>query len=144
MVPTKICVLFFTTVVLIFFSYQFLSDYQIVIQYDYPLGKNGVRYILYWDKMWTYEDFGLGLGSQIFENCEVKNCFATNDKNLLPLEAFDALIIHGVTYRESRKTIPPRRNPEQVYIYYSLESPFNTPKHLSFSKWFFNWTMSYR
>lgn len=128
----------------VFLIFQIVSNRQLTVHYTWPVSKNRIRYILYWGKMWTYEDFGLGLGGEIFKNCPTKNCFATNDQNLIPIEQYDALVIHAVTYRESRKSNPPVRNTQQVYIHYSLESPFNTPTYLDFSHWFFNWTMGYR
>lgn len=129
--------------ILIFIRFKILPNYR-SLEYDWPMGKNGVRYILYWDKMWYYDDFGFGFGNKIFENCPVKNCFTTKNKYLIPTEEFDALIFHGAEYFESIFTNPAKRDPKQVYIYYNLESPFITPSYLKYSYRFFNWTMTYR
>lgn len=128
----------------VYIIYQIFPVFHPTVYVEWTTGRNGIRYILYWDSMWQYEDFGLGFGSEHFRNCAVKNCFATKDRSLLPLEEYDALVFHGVQYYELPKNNPPIRNPNQVYIYFNLESPFNTPSHLRFSYGFFNWTMSYR
>lgn len=130
--------------VLVFITYEIATNYQFSIEYEWPMGKNGVRYILYWDKMWSYEDFGLGFGSEIFKSCPVRNCYTTKNRQLIPLEEFDALVFHGADFWERLYSDPPKRDPKQVYIYFNLESPFNTPVHFKYSYGFFNWTLSYR
>lgn len=136
---TLICLLLS---VLVFITFVIRSKYFEVV-HDWPMGRNGVRYILFWNKMWTYDDYGLGFGSEIFKSCPIKNCFTTKNKDLIPIEEFDALIFHGPEYSESFLTKPSRRNPKQVYIYYNLENSFNTPLYL-YSYGFFNWTVTYR
>lgn len=139
--------LIFIIVVLVFFMYQIGSDDSgkyFTLYSNRLTEKNGYKFILYWDKMWYYEDFLLGFGSEIFENCSVKNCFASNNKDLLPIYQFDALIFHGVEYQENKWKNPYMRHPNQVYIYYNLETRFNTPRHLRYSYAFFNWTLTYR
>lgn len=130
--------------VIILFTYIFWPKFQFSVEYDWPIGRNGVRYILYWDGMWEYRDFGLGVGDEIFKNCPVNNCYATINKTLIPIEEFDALIFHGVQYTEWFGNKPAKRNPKQVYIYFNLENPFNTPLNLKYSGGFFNWTLTYR
>lgn len=133
--------------ILVFFMYDTGSNNSsnyFTMDGNWPTAKNGNKFILYWDKMWYYEDFLLGLGNDIFINCSVKNCFTTNNKDLIPLYQFDALIFHGVEYQENKKKNPPVRTPNQVYIYYNLETRFNTPTHLKYSYAFFNWTLTYR
>lgn len=134
--------LFFSVGVLVI--YAIVSNIQFKIEYDWPMGKSGVRYILFWEQMWIYKDFGLGLGGEIFKNCAVKNCYTTRDKHLIPIEQFDALVFHGVEYVENPSHNPPIRDHKQVYIYMNLETTYNTPTHLRYSYGFFNWTMTYR
>lgn len=129
----------------LFITYEISLNFQFSVKYERPMEKNdGIRYILYWDKMWHFTDFRLGFGDKIFESCPVKNCFATNDKFFIPIEQFDALIFHGVQYVETAQNNPSKRNFKQVYIYMNLETPYNTPKHLKYSNGFFNWTQTYR
>lgn len=103
-----------------------------------------VKYILYWDKFWNLKNFPFKCGHEIFENCSFSNCFITKNRTLLQIEDYSAIIFHGVEYKESVKNKPARRASNQIYIYLNLETPFNTPKSLKFSRGFFNWTISYR
>lgn len=130
---------------LILTNLVFLLLYEIVSnkQFSVKYGQNGNKYILYWNSMWHFQDFQLGFGSKIFENCPVNNCFTTKNRTLIPITEFDALVFHGVEYRENDKNNPPERHIDQVYIYFNLETTYNTGD-LNFSKGFFNWTMSYR
>lgn len=137
----SVCLLF---CIIIYLSFRISWIHQASVYYEWPMGKHGVRYILYWNSMWEYEDFGLGFGSKIFENCADKNCYTTKNKELIPIEEFDALIFHGVQYYEIPRNNPPKRSPNQIYIYFNLESPSNTPTYLSYSYGFFNWTLTYR
>lgn len=106
---------------------------------------NRTKYILYWTDMFRHKDFYLGFGSQIFENCSVKNCYTTNDKTLMPIEHFDAILFHGAEYTVERYGKPEKRNPHQVYVFSNQESPeFHPYIYESSEKWFYNWTMTYR
>lgn len=126
-------------------TYAITSTYKISMDYNWPLGRNSVRYILYWDSMWEHDDYGYGYGSDIFKSCPIKNCYTTTNKNLIPLEEFDALIFHGVQFYQRLGNYPPKRNPNQVYIYHNMESQFNTPRYRFKSEIpFFNWTITFR
>lgn len=117
--------------------------YQIGPLYQTKRKLRSTKYILYWDTMWNYKDFLLGLGSDIFKSCPVKNCYATHNKHLLEIEEYDAVVFHGVTYEQKETNDPPNRDPRQHYIYLNMESPFNTGQ-VKFTRGFFNWTMTYR
>lgn len=96
--------------------------------------------VLYWTPMFGQENFSFGLG-RIFEHCEYKNCYATADKNLMPIEEFSAIIFHDPDFFYQDEE-PARRSNDQYYIYANMESPIN-----SFTKnWenFFNLTMTYQ
>ncbi|KAG5893232.1 hypothetical protein JTB14_013394 [Gonioctena quinquepunctata] len=103
----------------------------------------GTKYILYWTDMFDRADFYFGFGDNIFENCPVSNCFATNNKSLLPVDEFDAVLFHGVEFNVNFYGIPTKRSAKQVYVYSNQEAPANTPlRHMP--RDFFNWTMTYR
>lgn len=130
--------------ILIYVTFQISLDYRRPV-YDFPIIRNGSKYILYWDKMWSYDDYGFGFGSKNFQNCRVKNCFTTKDKELMPIDKFDALIFHGVEFYKRIWSNPSKRDPKQVYIYFNMESPFNTPSlQLKMTHSFYNWTLTYR
>ncbi|CAG9820874.1 unnamed protein product [Phaedon cochleariae] len=102
-----------------------------------------MKYILYWTEMFHQADFNLGLGSEIFEKCSVSNCFATNNKTLLPVADFDALLFHGVEYNSDVHGKPENRSAHQIYVYSNQEAPTNTPVFERLDN-FYNWTMTYR
>lgn len=85
---------------------------------------------------WT-EDFEKSL----FENCPVKNCVLNHIKNSSPIEDYDAIIFYLL-----KPTNLSRRTANQNYVFYTLESPYNTlyATDLYKSPWFFNLTMNYR
>lgn len=129
---------FLILIKIIFFHQKSISDTHIL-----SLKRNNIKYILYWDRFWGYDDYLLGFGDKIFKNCSVKNCFTTKDKNLIPVEEFDAIIFHGNEYHESIANNPRKRKTTQLYIYVNFESPKNMID-LKFSQRFFNWTLTYR
>lgn len=139
--------MFSKTAILISLSFIIFVVYEIFPKHDnipfHIMESRRTRYILYWDTMWNLKDFLFGHGSEIFKNCPVDNCYATDDKHLMPVEKFDALFFHGVTYKQIKKNDPPKRDPNQIYVYFSMETPFNT-ENLTFSRRFFNWTVTYR
>ena len=56
------------------------------------------RTILFWNKYWNDEWFGIGRGYEPFGNCFNKNCYTTRDRSLLynPDYIVNAIIFHGV------------------------------------------------
>lgn len=90
--------------------------------------------------MFNTDDLNLGLGSEIFKNCEFSNCFSTNDRSSKRITDFSAIIFHH--FDSNMNDLPQRRSPNQQYIFFTLESP-------SYTNWkpfdnFYNWTMTYR
>lgn len=80
----------------------------------------------------------------LFKNCEYKNCYATHDRRLVPINKFDAIIFHGAEYDASYK-IPSVRESHQRYIFANMESPKSSfPVDLDSYASFYNWTMTYR
>lgn len=107
---------------------------------DYTPNKS----ILYWDTFFGQKDMGLGLGSDIFRSCPVATCFTTNNRSFMPIESFDAIIFHGARYSSQSSGLPSKRNVNQKYVFFSLESPYNTHFDPLVSNDFYNWTMTYR
>ncbi|XP_023343120.1 alpha-(1,3)-fucosyltransferase C [Eurytemora carolleeae] len=106
-----------------------------------------IKYILYYTKFWSTDNFGYGFGQQSFivNNCSVNNCFITNNRSLLSdIKDFDMLIFHSQNIKDHQ--IPVARSPKQLYVFFSLESPINDNID-GFSEEFqsfFNLTMTYR
>ena len=51
----------------------------------------------YWNEFYgRFDTYDFGFGQEAFQEkgCAFTNCFTTKDRNLLPLEEFDAIIIH--------------------------------------------------
>lgn len=111
-------------------------------EHQQPKSKN-VKTILYWTPMFGQKDFYLGLGSNIFQDCPVNNCYATACRTCQSLTDIDAILFHGPEYRVKYFGKPQTRYPRQVYVYSNQESPINTPEIYDEPD-FFNWTMTYR
>lgn len=125
-----------------------ILNHNLNLQSKTPLSASKTKYILYWTTMFSSKKFYFSTdGFELFQNCEVKNCFATNDKTLLPLEEYAALIFHiprGPNY--THDVLPPRRSHHQRYVFANQESPlrFKEGNTQYVFNGFFNWTMTYR
>lgn len=106
--------------------------------------KNSYKTILYWNRFFSREDMGLGLGQEIYKNCPVSNCLATSNRNMVAVEDFDAIVFHGPRYSTSKDGYPRKRSLHQKYIFFALESPYNTIFDNHINEYFYNWTMTYR
>lgn len=99
------------------------------------------KYILLWTA-------GLYHMDMMPKDCRVNNCISTRDRNLLPIEEYDALIFRIPTKRFVTESLPSKRSPHQRYIFFNRETPlmFSPAKgNVQFVlKNFFNWTMTYR
>lgn len=110
----------------------------------------GVKYILYWTTMFSSTNFHFQKnGSELFEGCEYSNCFATDNRTLVPIDEYAAVLFYSPTSFHGRKkeTIPARRKPHQRYIYANSETPsrFGDPTVTQYVfNNFYNWTMTYR
>lgn len=86
---------------------------------------NVTKNILFWTKFFNNPDWYTGkdeAGEEVLKSvkCPVTNCFFTHNKNLLgDVRKFDAIAFHGPEYR--RDPLPTVRNPNQLYIFVSLE-----------------------
>ena len=110
------------------------------------VGKNRTRLktILYWNEFYgRYDTYDFGFGHEPFlENgCKYSNCFSTKDRTMLPLEEYDAIIIH---IRGLPNDWPKRRSPSQRYIMLSIDAPVRLYEYRRLERLAFNWTMTYR
>lgn len=95
-------------------------EYKPVIRLFIGQSKNNTstKNILYWNKFFSKSDMNLGLGSKIFENCPAKNCYTTNNKSLMNIDDFDAIVFHIPTFKVEESGIPQRRKINQKYIFF--------------------------
>ena len=56
-----------------------------------------VKRILFFNPMFGLKDWGFGIGSDPFQRCSVKNCFATSEGNP---EDFDAVLFHARNFEK--------------------------------------------
>lgn len=107
---------------------------------------NNTKYILYWLPMWDSKTFFFGYeGFELFRFCGFKNCYATHNKNLMPVEDFHAIVFHTAQYNQKIHGKPIKRKPHQRYIFATMESPTRSyPENLQKFRYFYNWTMTYR
>ena len=110
-------------------------------------GKNNktrLKTILYWNEFYgRYDTYDFGYGHEAFveKQCPYSNCFATKDRSILPLEEFDAIIIH---IRGLPNDWPKVRSAKQRYIMLSIEAPIHLAEYRHLDQLMFNWTMTYR
>ena len=105
-------------------------------RHNNPSGK----LVLFWTAFFQREDFFVGMETKPFLECQVRQCFTTNDRSLL--NQSDAVIFH---IRDlSMSDLPNMRFGHQRWIFFLLESPSNTYRSLDNLDSLFNWTMTYR
>ncbi|XP_063430440.1 glycoprotein 3-alpha-L-fucosyltransferase A-like isoform X2 [Mytilus trossulus] len=101
----------------------------------------GTKYILIPD----IGSFGIDEGQVIFEKseCKVKNCFVTSMRK--SGVRYDARIVYQQIFNTDVQTMQDevQRHPEQIWIYYNLESPVVSPDYFMIGQ-VFNWTATYR
>jgi glycoprotein 3-alpha-L-fucosyltransferase len=85
-----------------------------------------------------YNIWGVDGGRKEFElqNCPVSNCLLTDSKQ-------DATKADAIVFRHHFVSGLERNSSDQIWIYYALESPENTPSLVMF-KDMVNWTATYR
>lgn len=110
------------------------------------LNNSTTKTILIWNSCFDspYCDLGNGIESFLKYDCRVYDCFVTKDRNLLPIDQFDAIIFHGPEfYSTIPLNYPFKRSEKQSYVYFSLETPIKYPVSHNLDN-FFNLTMTYR
>lgn len=103
---------------------------------DYQ-GFESAKKILYYTKFYRSTDFKFGIGHECFNNCRMKNCFATNDRSMLDdISAFDAVIFHPFNFNWSNLDLPDQtqRLASQRYIMFQLECPALPSNRSAFKK----------
>jgi alpha-1,3-fucosyltransferase len=108
----------------------------------------GNKTILIWNSAHRIETAAFGLGHQPFlqHGCQISDCVVYDNATtpeLLPLEDYDAIIIH---MHELWLTHLPefKRKAHQRLIFLTQESPTTLPIDITRFGYYFNWTMSYR
>ncbi|XP_043223002.1 alpha-(1,3)-fucosyltransferase C-like [Amphibalanus amphitrite] len=103
-----------------------------------------LKYILYWNEFYGSMEFQWGSGQKPFiENgCEVNTCFGTNNRKLLKMDQFDAILFHAQTLPFF--DWPKVRSPHQRYVFVTTESAQYLAIPLTFYNNLFNLTLTYR
>ncbi|XP_013384154.1 alpha-(1,3)-fucosyltransferase C [Lingula anatina] len=105
--------------------------------------------ILFWNDDWGYMKDGVdGLFKEL--NCPVSNCIMTLNQS--KLNEADAVLLHICPLANKKNPVwPTRTNPDQIWIFYTHESPcfrgFAGKWEQLYPEWDskgFNWTMTYR
>lgn len=84
------------------------------------------KYVQLYTGVFDWKDWNQpGLGKIPFKDCPEKRCFAFKPYKYLQtaVEEADGVMVHGpnLWYLPSRKSY--KRNPKQIWMYYSMESP---------------------
>lgn len=129
---------------LLIYYKQYIESFRIDFErIAYFKLQEDVKYVLYFSPFWNTWDYQLGYGFKPFQTCEYKNCYATDNRSLLPLDEYDALIFHA-SYNKGKHGVPSIRSPHQIYIFMNWEAPVYICPNLKQYNHYFNWTMSYR
>lgn len=142
------------TLIGVIFSGHILFNHPIGPKYEFSLltsdasslnHSNNTKLVLYWTDAWGSKDFEIGFGRKIFQNCQYNNCYATDDRYLVSLENYAALLFHGWHSNVTRSGIPWARSPHQKYVILHREPPpITNPDALKSYGLGMNWTMTYR
>lgn len=100
------------------------------------------KIVLYWNKFFGRSDY-FGSGSLPFENCEVKSCFVTSNRNYVKIDEFDAIIFHGAEYSLKKDGKPVNRSSHQRYVFFDMETVANRATDSKVLVHFYNWTLTY-
>ena len=108
---------------------------------------SALKYILFYTTFWDKAP-DLPMGTTIFEQCPVSNCFIThNHQELSSISLYDAVIFHMADIeRLEPDELPGQldRSPSQRYVMFFIEIPQHWRADFSRFDNFFNWTMTYR
>lgn len=99
------------------------------------------KIILFWTPFFGHLKYNIGYGRDPFKNCPVSNCATTNQRSFLNRSS--AVIFHPVEF--SDLDLPQARSPQQLWVFFMLESPPHTGGVFTEStRGLFNITMTYR
>ncbi len=104
-----------------------------------------MKKILFWNPWYRRKYYDFGVGEQPFKkyNCPEQRCSTTSNHD--EFRAADAVVICGrLLDWQAEPVIPPRRDPEQVYVYFNREAPVTQLGNNHRLNDVFNVTMTYR
>lgn len=134
------------SVILILQIYWLNYTTEVIVELPPQNHTKPFKYILSWTATdGSASSFSFQEGYEPFENCKIKNCFATSNRSLLPVEEFDAILFYAPIYTK-QDGIPSTRKLSQRYVYVNMEPPIPQDRarvHFAAKK-FYNWTMTYR
>ncbi|KAF0287356.1 Galactoside 3(4)-L-fucosyltransferase [Amphibalanus amphitrite] len=107
-----------------------------------PLGNKRPLLVLHWTQRQSAaigDGVNLRLDDNSFSGCPWNGCHGTGDRSLLARA--DAVLFHGRLLKIA--DLPPRRRPEQTFVFVLRESPQSTHLPLKKLDGFFNMTMTY-
>lgn len=124
-------------IILIFTSFYVKSDHK----------KNpGLIYILLWENrnMPPFTHIKSKRKSFTFMNCELQNCYVTDDKGFFnDITDYDAILFNSIDLKDGYSALPELRSDNQLYFFVSTESAPMYPMY-DYLNWYFNYTWTYR
>ena len=103
--------------------------------------RSKIKSILLWTPKYGNADFGIGLGRTGFvrKGCTESRCYVTDNRSLV--ESVDAILFHA--WDTTSSTMPSRGRPDQIWIFYSLESPLTVGRQIRGTNDKYNLTVTY-
>ncbi|NPA71212.1 MAG: hypothetical protein GXO35_00155 [Gammaproteobacteria bacterium] len=99
-----------------------------------------IKTILLWTSKYGRADFGIGLGRAGFlRKCAESRCSVTANTSLAA--TVDAILFHA--WETSAENMPPRIRPDQIWIFYCLESPLTVQRKIRGTNNKYNLTITY-
>ncbi|XP_039750777.1 alpha-(1,3)-fucosyltransferase C-like [Pararge aegeria] len=104
------------------------------------------KHILVWPNATKFKLLEKGDETFVRNNCEYKNCFATDDvHSLSSVKDFDAVVFNGVDITVLQKSeLLKERSPTQKYIFAAYDSAAEVPICYEHFDTFFNYTWTYK
>ena len=137
----------FIIIILCFMSFYFDVIVENLSIYKHRLLKRrnfndpSTKTILFWNSMFGVSKFNFNTDN--FQSCPGhKKCIATDDRNMINEDNFDAILFHGI-YDLDYNDLPKKRSISQRYVFVSWESPANRDVLKYFPEDYFNLTMTY-
>ncbi|XP_045767444.1 alpha-(1,3)-fucosyltransferase C-like [Maniola jurtina] len=108
--------------------------------------RNEYKFILVWPNSTKFKLLEKGDETFINNNCEYKNCFATDDLHLLSsVKEFDAVVFNALDITLlQKKELLKERSLKQKYIFAAYESAVYVPMCFQYFDGFFNLTWTYK
>lgn len=118
------------------------------IIYDIPFRRPNIKYkyILNWHNHYLFDGKYTETSYSKLQ-CKFNNCIITSKRNLLgDHRLFDAIVFTEADLAKPIKDLerPKNRNLSQIYMFVTIESPFNYPACETYNDNFYNWTFTFR